>query len=492
MKRYFSIRRQTCIRLLFCSLLLLFAAHAFCFFNLTYSSPSVMLNAAKGNIAQASGGAFLQPFYWRIRGGVASPLFIGLLCAVYITLSALLTADLLHLSHPWAVFALCGAMIANSAVTSVLASQLHTADALFLSQLLGTAGVFLCMRTRFGFLPGAALVAASLGMHSGGLSCAVALCLIAVVIDLLRGEDGKACLLRTGKTAIALAAGAILYTCGYFVLLRLRGYEAEALLHLPAGGSLLAVWIAPLRTMLAPLTAYTRVSVLLRALLAALCAAALFLLLRGQRPLRLAALLASALLLPLAVNLPVFAREPAGQFPLSYVYLDIFAAALLGAATERGPHNQLWKRTAAGAFSVLFLSATVFSNQVYLKKNLEMQSTLSVMTRVIDRVEQTDGYRPGYTPVAVIGTLQDSALSVPHQGFEPLAALDAASKNYAISSYEDAIWYTYEILGYPLNFVSIYEQERLSSLEEVKAMPAFPSDGCISYIGDMLVVKLSD
>lgn len=492
MKRYFTLTKQTCVCVLSCSLLLLFAAHAFCFFNLTYSSPSVMFNAAKGNIAQTSGGVYLQPFYWRIRGAVASPLFIGLLCAAYVTFSALLTADLLHLTRPLPVFMLCGAMIANSAVTSILAAQLHTADALFLSQLLGTIGVFLCMRMRFGFLPGAAFIAGAMGLHSSGLSCCAALMLIVLVIDILRSEEETRLLLRLCKTAFSLAAGAILYACGYLVLLRLRGYDTEATLHLPEGSSFFTAWLQPVRTLLAPLTAYTRVSVLIRLLLAALCICILLISVRRLRTPCAIALLALSLLLPLSVNLPVFAREPAEQFPLSYIYLDVFAAAVIGSAFKLYPVKQICWRAVTGAFSVLFLSAIVFSNQVYLKKNLEMHATLSVMTRVIDRIEQTDGFRPGYTNVAVIGTLQDSVLSVPHQGFEHLAALDAASENYAISSYEDAIWYTYEILGYPLNFVSFHEQSQLQERNSVKAMPAFPSDGCIQYIDDTLVVKLSD
>ena len=63
------------------TLLLVLVAHGFCFTNLTYSGASVMLNAAKGSSAQISSGAFLLPIYWRIRGAIASPLWVGLLSA---------------------------------------------------------------------------------------------------------------------------------------------------------------------------------------------------------------------------------------------------------------------------------------------------------------------------------------------------------------------------------------------------------------------------
>ena len=488
MKQYTTLTRQACIRVISCTLILLFAAHAFCFFNLTYSSPSVMFNAAKGNNAQTAAGTWLQPFYWRVRGVVASPLFIGLLCSAYITLTALLTCDLLGVSSLAGVFLLCGALSANSAVTSVLAAHLHTADAFFLSQLLGTAGVFLSMRMRFGFIPGIALIAAASGLGSAGFACSAALAVIAVIFDLIRGEDAKQILIRSAKTAAAFAVGTALYAAGYAVLLSRRGLDAAAALQLPQGG-LLAAWAAPIRTLFAPLTAYTHANILLRLFLAALSIAALLLLLRSAGRCRRIAVLVLALTLPLCVNLPVFAASPAGQFPLSFIYLDVFAAVLFAAVQTKVPRLS---RYAAAAFSILFLSATVFANQVYLKKNLEMQSTLSVMTRVIDRAEHTEGYRPGYTPVAIVGTLEDSVLSVPHRGFEHLAALDAAAGNYAIASAEDAIWYTYQIIGYPFNFVSLHEQSRLSSSDAVSAMPAFPAEGCVQFIGDTLVIKLSE
>ena len=40
------------------ALILALAAHGFCFFNLTYSGESVMLNAAKGSASQIASGAF--------------------------------------------------------------------------------------------------------------------------------------------------------------------------------------------------------------------------------------------------------------------------------------------------------------------------------------------------------------------------------------------------------------------------------------------------
>ena len=115
---------------------------------------------------------------------------------------------------------------------------------------------------------------------------------------------------------------------------------------------------------------------------------------------------------------------------------------------------------------MLALGGIVFSNQVYLKKNLEFESTLSIMSRVIARAEAVEGYQPGSTPVAIIGTPEHSILSVQRKGFEHLSALDAANANYAIANDTDMIWYIWEVMGYPFNFVSTYELEQIKQYQK--------------------------
>lgn len=486
-----SSNRDFLIRASALALLFIFAAHAFCFFNLTYSGESVMLNAAKGSGAQTSGGRYLQPFYWRVRGEISASLWVGLLSALYLTLSVLLIALMLDIKRISALFALSGALIVNPAVTSLCAASLHTADAAFLSMLLGAAGAALCTRTRWGFLPGMLLFAASPALSAAGPAFAAALSLIVLMKDLMDRLPRRALLIRAGKTAAALAAGAALYLAGYGFLLWAYDLSREAALQPPAGGSLLGAWLYPIRTLFAPLTAYTRLNVLLRALLLLTGAAALARRMRDLTAARGAALLVCALLLPLAVNLPVFAREGTGQTSLSFALLDVLLIVLLFGSGDQPLARGQSCGGFACAFAVLFLSGVVFSNQVYLKKNLEYESTLSAMTRVLERIEQTEGYAPGYTPVAIVGTLEESVLSVPHEGFEHLSALDAAKNNYAADSYEGNIWYMWEIMGYPLNFISSFEQSQLEESETVRAMPAFPQEGCCGFVGDTLVIKLS-
>lgn len=470
------------------ALLFIFAAHAFCFFNVTLSSGSVMVNVADNANVQTESGQYLQPFYWRIRGEVSVPLWVGLLSTLYLTACAVIVVWLLGLQNTLSIAAVCDTLTVGAAVTAICAASLHTADAVFLSMLLALLAAALCLRTRFGFLPGAAFFAASLALDSGGLACGVSLALIVLAKDILDEAPFQALIVRAGKTVLSLLFGAGCYMLGLFVMLRRSGLESTAVLQPPAGGMLWGMWLYPIRTLLSPLTAYETLNCLLRAALAILALLSLITLRKKLAPARIAALVLIALLLPLAVNLPAYAAQEPGQTRLAFCLLDVFLIVLIFAQKD-------WRtlqKTGAGAFGVLFLGSIVFSNQVYLKKNLERDSTLSVMTRVLDRIEQTEGFVPGETTVAILGTLDDSALSVTHKGFEHLSAFEAAQSNYAIATAQDTTWYLWEILGYPVSLATEYEQSLLLQREDVQSMPAFPQEGCCRFVEGMLVVKLSE
>ena len=469
------------------SLLFMFAAHAFCFFNLTFSSGSVMLSVSSGRSAQIAGGQFLLPLYFRIRGSISSPLLVGLLSTLYLTLVNAVIAWLLDLRRPLPLFALCGAMTANAAVISVCAGALNTADAVFLAMLLSALAAACCLRGRLSALAGAVLLAAALGLEPTAASFFAALTLLALLSDLIAARDPRAFLCGAVRLLLVLALGLAVYALGDVLMLRRSGLDQQAVLQ-TAGGNLPGLWLAPIRALLAPLTAYTSLSVALRALIALLAVLAFAASVRALGGACAALLTLGTLALPLACNLPVFSASAVPQITMAYCLLDVLSIALLARLV---PERIRMQRLAAGAFGVLFLGSVVFSNQVYLKKNLELQSTLSLMSRVIQRIEETEGYLPGYTPIAVIGTPEDSVFSVERKGFEHLAALDAASGNYAISTDEDMIWYSWEVLGYPLNFVSTFELEQLRESEAVRALPAFPAEGCCTFIGETLVIRLS-
>ena len=140
--------------------------------------------------------------------------------------------------------------------------------------------------------------------------------------------------------------------------------------------------------------------------------------------------------------------------------------------------------------ALIFFDKTVFANQLYLKKELEIDSTLSVMTRVLDRLEQTEGYVVGETPVAFAGSLDASQLNQDKPAFAYTKRFNGSEENYAIT-FSDTFWmYLRDVLGYPI--VQAEEAEHIARQEAVAAMPSFPEKGSVALVDGVAVVKLSD
>jgi len=484
MKLLFSAHKDTFKLTALLSLSLFFAAHAFCFFNLTYSGASVALDVSKIRSSLIEDGRFLAPYYFRLRGTLSAPLWVGMLSALYMALTSIIAAWLLGLKKTGHLLILCGSLTVNAALTSIFAASMHTADAAMLALLLCTVSAACCLRLRFGFVPGAALLAAALALDPGALAFFAALTVIAWLSDLLAG--GKSTVSSAWDVPLAAAAGTALWLIGSLLMARRSGYALSAGLYLPDGG-LLDAYLAPIRTLLSPLTAYAAPNLILRTLLALSALAAIVMNARRLGAKRMTALILGILILPLLCALPLFYLKNAVQITPAYCLLDALLLVLINRLMPEKPRFHL---AAASAFSALFLGSIVFSNQVYLKKNLEFEATLSLTSRIIQRAEETEGYQPGFTPIAIIGTPEESVFSVPRTGFEHLSALEAAVPNYAVASEEDMIWYFWEVLGYPASFVSTYELSQLKDDEAVRAMPLFPAEGCCAFVGDTLVIKL--
>lgn len=487
-------------RLIFlASLAFMFCAHAFCYMNLTLSTDAVAINVGGSGYQQAQNGAYLASFYWKVRGGISSPLLIGLISALCLSAASLFTAELLGLTNPLSLIALCGLMTTHISVTSINAAQLHLADTYFVALLLAAVGVWLVMRMRFGFFFASALFCACAAMQPSMLRAGVGLLALALLHEALTGDHFSAVIKKLLLGALSLLVGFALYAAGYHLLLMVRGQSSAAYWQIPGVRSGLSLplalakaWFAPIGALLEPTTAYATLSPLLSILLLA-CSVLALLLLLSKRTFAMRALsLALALALPLLLTLPVYAGAEMSSTWQSYpfCFLMVFALLILDhAAVHHG--KRALQYAVFSAFAVTMLSSVIFGNQVYLKKNLEFQSTLSAMTRVVDYAERTEGFKPGYTPVAIVGTLNDSSIAMIRDGFAHLLVLDACENVFAPSTQSQTTQYFWQILGYPFNFVSDMERDALAESAAVQAMPAFPAQDCCQMIEDTLVIKLS-
>ena len=143
---------------------------------------------------------------------------------------------------------------------------------------------------------------------------------------------------------------------------------------------------------------------------------------------------------------------------------------------------------------VLLMDNILTANSLYLKKNLEQHATLSVMTRVLDDIQKTEGYVSGETPLCFIGV---PTLGGQMPGFGTYYnftgnwsqnAIDADTYLYYYHTYAA---YTRYYLNQPVAFCTIEQYNALKTDPLISAAPLWPAQGSIFWQDGVLVIHLS-
>ena len=497
--------RRTVRRVFLLTAIFFFGAHLYRFCTLGFSHDSLLLDQSQDTAFQLSLGRFMQPLYWQIRGDIVVPFLIGLLAYAFLALSIVLMASLLRIRSTLSIALACMVLSVNATVSIDNATYISWADVYMLALFLSTLSVYLFCRFRFGFLISPFLLCASLGLYQSYLQTAILLYLMVLVHKVLDKASVRS-IFCTGIAMVAqLLAGLLLYAAIYPMVLKtfniavattyngLSSVGDYSNISIPA--LIKDAYLYPFRCALRPQTALPQLAASLYVLLFAITAIAITLI-AHKHSLSTSSwgmLIFLIALMPLGSNIIYIISKGMIHILMSYSFFLFFVfpiSLLERLVAEHHASSRAVSAILTIAFSALYLCNVTFANQLYLRRDLEMQSTLSLMSRVIDRIEQTEGYVPGETPVALLGSLLSSPLSMARPGFEHLSSLIGADNMYTVTSIEYYAYYYNHILGYPLKLVDSSRYNQISAYRDIQDMPVFPDNGCCQMIDGTLVVRL--
>ena len=142
-------------------------------------------------------------------------------------------------------------------------------------------------------------------------------------------------------------------------------------------------------------------------------------------------------------------------------------------------------------FCMLFIiNSVIFSNQIYIKKDLEFKNTYATLNRVIDRIEQMDGYIVDETPVAFIGNFEKSSLAMKKNYFSYEGVGQGGM--FAVTYYSTYELFLEDVMDYPINLLEEDDANSLKNDDRVIAMSNFPDRGSCKMIDGTMVVKFSE
>lgn len=512
-----SDRRRQLLLCFACVFLWGIAAHGYGFMHSNFSHDSLLEFNGDGlsDRIRIRNGRFAAPIYRLLfRTPMTLPWLVGLLGLIWIALTVYLLVRMFRCAAPGEIGLIAGFMTVNLTVSAVAATFQHDFDCDMLALLFSTAAVFFWNRRRRDFPAGVMCVVLSLGLYQSYICVTIVLMLYVCILELLDGEKAGRVICKGLAGCAMLLLGGLIYYVLMKTAARLTGLSmlenAYNSLDRPAQWlskswfdfryqlrETYQLYFTRIIQVLSPLPILTRTATVL--LLAATAGMLLIGIASGQVGWKEKLLiLVLTALVPFGGNLMHFITLGSASHELmTYAYWLIYLLPLLLAARlprwlprEKVRRPIAWARGLCALLTALLVYAGVqTANVFYLKKDLEQKAYLSVMTRVVYRMEQTEGYQPGQTPVVIVGLPQQLNESIP--GFDayrnPNGMYMTDVLNYGDSGHW-AAYFKYVLL----NPAKITDGSSMYADPRVQALPCYPDKGCTAILDGTLYVKLSE
>ncbi len=478
------------------------AAHGYALLNFTISHDSLnefwvfhSMGYYSGSVAQwkIALGRFLTPVYQLLfRGETVAPWYSGMLALVWIALAVWVTAWVFDIRERWLLIFTCGIFTVNLSSTAFTATYLSDLDANMFAVLAAVCAVFFWKQGGRRQLFAIPMLVVTLGLYQSLLSVYISFVIFLCILRLADGDQVKA-VFPDGLRAIGLmAVGGVLYLLLSKAACALAGLtltqQENGLANMLGGdSSIIALLITTFTSWLSLFAIEApRINGIFNALLFLSAFLLVVDILRSKQipTANKVLILLLGILLPFGANVSTFLNSGKVHLLMFYAAWLLYLLILLlcRRVSDRKPKALLLCSLLIGL--VLF-SNIRFSNQLYTRKDQERQAALSLMTRVTDRIEQTEGYVPGETEVAILGAPDVDPLSGYDQTYEITGAI--FSTPITNEDFYDAYFTT--VLQNPIRLCDSQRREELAA--QAQALPSFPSAGCITWIDGTLVIRLS-
>lgn len=434
------------------------------------------------------------------------PWLIGLIGLFWLACTSVVLTEFLRLKDVLAITLVSGLLVTFPSLASTFA-YVFTLDGYMLALFLAVLAVFFAGRFRYGFAVGAVCLAFSMGTYQAYLPFAILLSLYSVVILAVERGTVKEKLKGALCYLYMCVIGVVLYYVILRFLLLIQGKELASYQGINGMENVNSVGMfASVVHMYKDFFSFTvkgnvffhnpfslAALVVLAVVTAATVAQMAFSRKWWKDPFFFVIIGLLIVGCPLATNV-ILLISPNVTYHLLMRYQWILYPILMIAyvsrygSRERAGVFLSWALTLAGI--VVVFCYLVTDNIAYSNLEKRYEKTYAYCVRLLDRIEQTEGYYQGI-PIAIVGVV----------GYDqfPLTDItqDVTSGMIGISGEQDVLLYTganYQefmknYLGATLNFLSSEEVGSIYYSEEYIAMESFPGATSVQIIDGILCVK---
>lgn len=437
------------------------------------------------------------------------PWLIGVLSLLFLGCTAAALAEILELHSSPAIVAVSGLLVAFPALASTF-SYMFTVDGYMMALFLSVLSVLWVKKSTWGFLPGAVCLAFSLGIYQAYLPFAVLLCLYSIAMlafdDITFKEKCKATLHYLYMGLL----GSGLYFVILQILLKIQGKELASYQGINSmtngvadsgaqGAAAFQGLFATIVKMYRDFAAFSikgnvifnnifSIVAVLTLAGAAVCVLAVCICHRKwwKKWNFFAIIVILGFALPVAANI-VMLISPEVTYHLLMRYQWVIFLILAVAFVEKTGGNTAKWFSLAAAFILIFNYA-VTDNIAYSNLEERYEKTYAYCIRLLDRIEQTEGYYQGI-PIAMVGVVGDEQYpltDISGKVTDAMIGMNGDSLLYKAADYQYFMKY---YLGATLNFLPAEEMADIYYSPEYMEMESFPGATSVKVVNGILYIK---
>lgn len=438
------------------------------------------------------------------------PWFIGLLGIMFLACAGVALTELLEIEDGIVIVLVMGLLIAFPALASTFA-YVFTMDGYMLGLFLAVLAVLLAKKYPKGFVWGGISLAFSMGIYQAYLPFAMILCIYSVLIILI--ENGT--VREKIKSILNFAYMGIIGVASYYIILQvllklegkeLAGYQGiNGMDTLGAGGGIVASVIHIYKDFASFIIRGNVLfhSVYSIAALGILTVITIILLIRmcferkwWKNPLFFVIIALSVSALPIATNI-ILIISPDVTYHLLMRYQYILYPILMvtfvyryGVKADKAD-NTVKAVTAWGlvlSAAVMIFCYAVTDNIAYSNLQKRYEKTYAYCVRLLDRIEQTEGYYQGI-PIAIVGVVGYVPYPETDITGDVTSGMIGLSGDYLLYTGSNYQEFMKNYLGATLNFLAPDEMSDIYYSEEYIEMESFPGETSVKIIDGVLCVK---
>lgn len=437
------------------------------------------------------------------------PWLIGLLSLLCLGLAAVALVEFLDVKSDGAIIVISGLLVSFPTLASTFA-YVFTMDGYMLAVFLAILSVLLTKKYKWGFIGGGISLAFSMGIYQSYLSFAVLLSIYGILMIAMEQGAVKEKICRSLKYLYMGVLGAGGYYVILQVLLKIQGKELASYQGINGMGTVEGAGIVgTIKKMYSDFFAFTLdgnvlmnnvfsvgAVVVLVMFVAVVLVTCIVKKKWWKSPWLYILLGLLAVGLPIASNMILFI-SPDVTYHALMRYQWVLYPILFVAFVERVLREWFDKENARVAWSnclvvlaagVLVWNYVVTDNIAYSNLQKKYEKTYAYCVRLLDRIEQTEGYYQGI-PIAMVGVVGDEAYPVTDITQEVTSNLIGMYGDYLLYTGQNYKLFMEHYLGASLNILSPDAMADMYYDEVYVQMNSFPAPDSIQIIDGIMYIK---